>query len=725
MTSDEIPRYGIYRIFSIDPSLYADAGEVYIEFWYTDDGYGNAWGAGVDCLAIPEIGFFEDFEGIFPPAESVIIPEYSDTVCTIELDPGEEATLVFDDWTPADLAYGLSGTIEYGVTGEQQLATDTNPLNDILTESFELYYYHDVYVDEITEPSIGGRVPWDQLAVFDIGATGASGANGNAGAEFDGTYFYSTRWASNLLHQYDDTGALVKEFSIPGVSGLRDLAYREDTGYFYGGAAGGTIWEMDFDTETLIGSISGGFQSRAIAYNPDDDVIYCSNWGDPVWVVDPSSGAVLDQFDLVSTTSTYGFAYDNDGTNKYLYVFDQTAGAESTVYQWDLDAGAYTGFSYDMTPEVGSGAGIAGGLFIGAGFDPNNLVIGGCVQDSSAPGVTDWIAVYELRPGTGGGGYPPISVWVAGGTHPIEAIVGNDGVFDETGLTCYADLWQYVDDPINGTYVWGDMVSGIDLDALGDTQTLPFGTVDFDMQGPWGLYVDFPLGNDDYPNNNDKAIGIGVDNTDPTASHTLSPETPDGLNGWYVSDVTVSLTGSDGEQDWQSGVAELKYQINGGTVQTIPGTQGSFIISDDGDDIEVAYWAIDYVGNVGDTETFTIDMDQTKPTIVLTHEVIGGNQVQGWDITFTATCSDAMSGLDIVKFYLNDVWQFEDETAPYEWTITGWTGGGFVDVTFKATVWDLAGWDASDSITNPENLNTQNQQTLPQQKIITQKLNIA
>ena len=49
---------------------------------------------------------------------------------------------------------------------------------------------------------------------FDLNA--ATGANGNAGSEFDGTYFYSTRWASNLIHRYDINGALVEEFSKIG-----------------------------------------------------------------------------------------------------------------------------------------------------------------------------------------------------------------------------------------------------------------------------------------------------------------------------------------------------------------------------------------------------------------------------------------------------------------------------------------------------------------------------
>jgi hypothetical protein len=251
-----------------------------------------------------------------------------------------------------------------------------------------------VFNDIVTTQST--RAPWDLLAAYDVGATGQTGANGNSGSEFGNGYHYTTRWAANLIHQYDIDGVLQKEFSIGGVSGLRDLAYNDDTGYFHGGAAGGTIWEMDFESETLIGSISGGFQARAIAYNPDDDVFYCSNFGDPMWVVDASSGTILDTITLGTTTATYGFAYDPAGP--WLWVWDQGGGAGTPqyVYQWDLDAGAYTGFTYDVGQDVGSGTGIAGGLWLSEEFETGLMCIGGCYQDSSAPGVTDWIFVYDL-----------------------------------------------------------------------------------------------------------------------------------------------------------------------------------------------------------------------------------------------------------------------------------------------------------------------------------------
>ena len=103
---------------------------------------------------------------------------------------------------------------------------------------------------------------WDVLANFDV--TALSGAAGNAGCEWDGIYFYSTRWASNLLHKYDATGTtMIEQFSIPGVTGLRDLAF--DGTYMYGGAAANTIYQMDFTTKTLIGTIPSPVAVRFIA----------------------------------------------------------------------------------------------------------------------------------------------------------------------------------------------------------------------------------------------------------------------------------------------------------------------------------------------------------------------------------------------------------------------------------------------------------------------------
>jgi hypothetical protein len=243
-----------------------------------------------------------------------------------------------------------------------------------------------------TSPDPTGA-PWDLLFEYDISGSGGGGSR--AGGEFDGTYFYATQWNAADIDKFDIDGNFIETFSIPGVTGLRDLAW--DGNYMYGGAAGGTIWEMDFNTQTLISAITGSFESRAIAYNSDQDVFYCSNWGDPVFVVD-RTGTVVSTINLVSATSTYGMAYDtlSDGS-PYLWVFDQGQGANNPQYihQYDLDAGMMTGFTYDVNEDIGSGQGIAGGLFLTVDYDEDIVVIGGIMQDSEGS-ETDYIFGYEL-----------------------------------------------------------------------------------------------------------------------------------------------------------------------------------------------------------------------------------------------------------------------------------------------------------------------------------------
>ena len=93
-----------------------------------------------------------------------------------------------------------------------------------------------------------------------------------------------------------------------------------------------------------------------------------------------------------------------------------------------------------------------------------------------------------------------------------------------------------------------------------------------------------------------------------------------------------------------------------GAIQIIPGDNGSFILHEDGNDILVEYWAIDNAGNVETPKNvFTIDIDQTEPYIDLAYEIIGDNRWQGWEIIFIAIATDAMTNIDRIEFYLNDL----------------------------------------------------------------------
>ena len=231
---------------------------------------------------------------------------------------------------------------------------------------------------------------WDLLLSFDV--TALSGSAGNAGAEWDGTYFYSTRWASNLIHKYNANGtSLVEQFSIPGVSGLRDLAF--DGQYMYGGAASNTIYQMDFTTKTLLGTISSPVAVRFIAYDENSDAFWVGNWNDNPTLVS-RSGTTLASFST-GLTGQYGAAYDNmsAGGSPMLWIFDQGAGTGTPqlIYQFDISSGTATGVLHDVTLEFPNVSGIAGGLFLMSDWSTGSLTLGGLLQ-----GTPDNMFIYQL-----------------------------------------------------------------------------------------------------------------------------------------------------------------------------------------------------------------------------------------------------------------------------------------------------------------------------------------
>ena len=149
------------------------------------------------------------------------------------------------------------------------------------------------------------------------------------------------------------------------------------------------------------------------------------------------------------------------------------------------------------------------------------------------------------------------------------------------------------------------------------------------------------------------AIPYGYDDTTPpVTTHNLDPPEPDGCNGWYVSNVSVTLNATD---DF-SGIKEIRYTVNGGVEQIIPGNNGSFIIDEDGNDILIVYWAIDNWGNEEKPHNwFTVDIDQTVPDICLYDDII--NKGHGWEFLIGAIAIDKTSGMEKVEFYVNSEYQ--------------------------------------------------------------------
>lgn len=118
---------------------------------------------------------------------------------------------------------------------------------------------------------------------------------------------------------------------------------------------------------------------------------------------------------------------------------------------------------------------------------------------------------------------------------------------------------------------------------------------------------------------------VNIDKTAPTTDASAP-------SGWVNGDVKVTLSPHDG----LSGVASTHYAVDRGDEQTgttvTLSTQGSHTI---------AYYSVDQAGNVEQTNSVTVQIDKTAPTI--THTLVPEANTNGWnnsDVTVTFACAD-------------------------------------------------------------------------------------
>jgi hypothetical protein len=284
-----------------------------------------------------------------------------------------------------------------------------------------------------------------------------------------------------------------------------------------------------------------------------------------------------------------------------------------------------------------------------------------------------------------GGGAPGGDLFMQPGTYDIEALIANTGVFDESDVDLYAELFEFNETgfPI---LLWDANITDIAMDA-GATYNADFGSYAFTVEQVYQLDIEAMIPVDDHPDNNMVTLGLAIDGTAPESEATLDPAG----GGWYTEDVTVTITANDGTEDWQSGVADIFYKIDGGTTMTY---SDPFVISSDGEHT-VTYWAVDNAGNKESDNTIDVDIDTTGPTIDLTWEAGSATN----EVIFTATCSDTLSGMDMVEFYINDVLQTTVTTSPYTWTMVHGPGTKY---TVKAIAYDMAGNTDFDEIGSGE-----------------------
>jgi hypothetical protein len=106
------------------------------------------------------------------------------------------------------------------------------------------------------------------------------------------------------------------------------------------------------------------------------------------------------------------------------------------------------------------------------------------------------------------------------------------------------------------------------------------------------------------------ASATSLDSTPPITTAMLTGTL--GNNGWYVSDVQMTLTSTD--NDGGSGVKEIHYTVDG-TETIVQGSSASFSIVGDGTHA-VTWYAVDNAGNVETpVQEMSINIDKTSPSI--------------------------------------------------------------------------------------------------------------
>ena len=152
---------------------------------------------------------------------------------------------------------------------------------------------------------------------------------------------------------------------------------------------------------------------------------------------------------------------------------------------------------------------------------------------------------------------------------------------------------------------------------------------------------------------------LGVENTAPVTAIALTPAAPNGTNGWYTTNVPVSLSATDS----CSGVERIEYSTDGG-VSWIPYT-GTFTLDQEGT-TTIRYRAIDRAGNVESYGTTTVKIDKTVPTIQLTATplLIWPANGQSVVVTLNGNGADSVSGLSQVTYVVTDEYGAALSIAP-------------------------------------------------------------
>ncbi|MCX8057323.1 MAG: choice-of-anchor J domain-containing protein [Ignavibacteria bacterium] len=276
---------------------------------------------------------------------------YSQTVNVSSLNSGASVTLDLPQWTPTS-----KGT--YTVTAYTSLSGDLNPQNDTLRKTV-------VVLEELQRD-------------FTHNVSNIFPAVSLYGVEFDGNYYYMTKWNENKIYRLNKAATVLDSFTISGLSstvGIRDLAW--DGQYLYGSNASTTVYRIDISTFTATPAFTSPVVVRGIAYNKASDAFWVSNWNTDLRLVS-RTGTNLQTITAAThgLTGMSGLAYDTLTTGgPYIWVLDGGSDvAPKILYKIRASNGAKVD-SFLITHHLPTGA-IGGGVFCSNQVIPGVITLG-------------------------------------------------------------------------------------------------------------------------------------------------------------------------------------------------------------------------------------------------------------------------------------------------------------------------------------------------------------
>jgi hypothetical protein len=139
------------------------------------------------------------------------------------------------------------------------------------------------------------------------------------------------------------------------------------------------------------------------------------------------------------------------------------------------------------------------------------------------------------------------------------------------------------------------------------------------------------------------------DKEPPVTTAKITPEDPNGTNGWYTKDASVTLTAAD----LDSGVEKTEYRINNGEWKVYT---GAIPVTENGP-YTVEFHSIDKSGNIEEIKSISLKLDTTKPFTmanVVPGEPDGTNNWYKSTVSITLSPSDEGSGIDKTEYRVNE-----------------------------------------------------------------------